>query len=127
MDELGTAPLHVVPPVGLLLLFPGPLTTDLEHHRSSISTFTFSPSAGRFTLITCASEFSFQWMLGLAMAIVLLAELGALATATKPSNGSKMSREKGSKMLLRPPINAIDKGLIFELEIAGSGNSNQHR
>ncbi|KAK2975661.1 hypothetical protein RJ640_025957 [Escallonia rubra] len=81
---------------------------------SSTSTFTssfFNP--GRSTLTTCASGVSFQSTRGLATAAVSLPQLGALATAPKPSNGSKMAREKGSKMLLRLPPKKLGIRAMF--------------
>ncbi|KAK2996470.1 hypothetical protein RJ639_026364, partial [Escallonia herrerae] len=117
-DELAAAPLHAVPPVRLLLLLPAPLAADLEHLPSSTSTFTssfFSP--GRSTLITCGSGVSFQLTRGLATAAVSLPQLGALVTAPKPSNGSKMSREKGSKMLLRLPPKKLGIRAMFSFAL----------
>ncbi|WP_447407313.1 hypothetical protein, partial [Clostridium perfringens] len=47
---------------------------------------------------------SFESMRVLAMAVVTRAEEGMLARVLKPSNGSQMLREKGSKTLLRRPL-----------------------
>ena len=87
---------------------------------SSTSTFTssfFNP--GRSALKTWASGVSFQSMRALVKAEVSRVEEGTLARGVvkgNPSKGSQMSREKGSKMLLRRPLpRTLEMSDIFEL------------
>ena len=87
---------------------------------SSTSTFTSSfLNLGRSALKTWASGFSFQSICVLAKAEVLPTMLGMLDKVVlkgKLSKGSQMSREKGSKMLLRwpPPITLGMSDIFYE-------------
>ncbi|KAI6686796.1 hypothetical protein NL676_032709 [Syzygium grande] len=69
------------------------------------SIFAFSGSPGTSTLNTWASGVSFQSIRAFANAEVSRAEAGTLVSeeVKRPSSGSQMSRENGSKTSVRRP------------------------
>uniref|UniRef100_A0A0A0KSC0 Uncharacterized protein n=1 Tax=Cucumis sativus TaxID=3659 RepID=A0A0A0KSC0_CUCSA len=92
---------------------------------SSTSTLTSSfLIPGRSALKMWACGVSFQSMRVLAKAEVSRAEEGALAKEFekgKPSKGSQMSNEKGSKTLLRrPPKMLGTRAMVVEFEVGRS-------
>ena len=115
-QELATAALNTVPRVILVFLSPLIRTTL----SSSTSTFTSSfLSLGRSTLNTWASRVSFQSIQVLMKAKVFVKNWGTYRDEDegnrKSLNGSQMSCENGSKILLRLPLKKLGINDILNL------------